>query len=245
MANPITYTTNLNVVKPYQNQSAIDTTVSTADDIYDAAIAGHLTLSVAGSTDVTLTDATITGAGQASNKILEFTGALTGSINVIVPTLNRVWIVYNNTSGAFNLTVKTSAGTGVVIGQGSKAIIYCDGTNVVLFAQGNGHPQNSQSAPYTLVLSDAGKQIYHPSTDTTARIWTIPANSSVAFPVGTFITIINDTSAGVLTISITTDTLVLTGAGTTGSRTLAASGKAELEKITATRWMISNLGGLT
>ena len=80
--------------------------------------------------------------------------------------------------------------------------------------------QNSQSAAYTLVLTDAGKHIYHPSADTTARIWTIPANSSVAFPIGTAITFINDTSAGTITISITTDTLVLAGAGTTGSRTL-------------------------
>lgn len=103
-------------------------------------------------------------------------------------------------------------------------------------------PQNSQSAAYTLVIGDSGKSIYHPSADTTARIWTIPANSSVAFPVGTAITFINDTSAGVITIAITSDTLVLAGAGTTGSRTLAASGMATAIKMTSTRWMISGSG---
>lgn len=103
-------------------------------------------------------------------------------------------------------------------------------------------PQNSQSAAYTLVLSDSGKHIYHPSADTTARTWTIPANSSVAFPVGTAITFINDTSAGVITISIDTDTLVLAGAGTTGSRSLAANGVATAIKITSTRWIISGTG---
>lgn len=102
--------------------------------------------------------------------------------------------------------------------------------------------QNSQSTAYTLVIGDANSHIYHPSADTTARTWTIPANASVAFPVGTFITFVNDTSAGVLTIAITSDTLVLAGAGTTGSRTLAANGMATAIKVTSTRWMISGTG---
>lgn len=102
--------------------------------------------------------------------------------------------------------------------------------------------QNSQSAAYTLLLSDAGKHIYHPSADTTARIWTIPANASVAFPVGTAVSFVNDTSAGVITISITSDTLVLAGTGSTGSRTLAANGIATALKITDTRWIISGTG---
>ena len=83
--------------------------------------------------------------------------------------------------------------------------------------------QNSQSAAYTTVLLDAGKHIYHPSADTTARTWTIDSNANVAYPIGTAITFINDTSAGTLTIAITTDTLVLAGAGTTGSRTLTTN----------------------
>lgn len=100
-------------------------------------------------------------------------------------------------------------------------------------------PQNSQSIAYTLVLADSWKHIYHPSADTTARTWTIPANSSVAYPIGTAITIINDTSAWTLTIAITTDTLVLAWAWTTWSRTLAANWIATAIKVTSTRWMIS------
>jgi len=100
-------------------------------------------------------------------------------------------------------------------------------------------PQNSQSTAYTLVLWDAWKHIYHPSADTTARTWTIPANSSVAFPVWTAITFVNDTSAGTITIAITTDTLVLAWAGTTGSRTLTANWVATAIKVTSTRWIIS------
>lgn len=105
-----------------------------------------------------------------------------------------------------------------------------------------GVPQNSQSAAYTLVASDAGKHILHPSADTTARTFTIPANGSVAFPIGTVVTFINQDSAGVITIAITTDTMRLAGAGTTGSRTLAANGIATAIKLTSTEWIISGTG---
>lgn len=103
-------------------------------------------------------------------------------------------------------------------------------------------PQNSKSAAYTLVLADSGTHIFHPSADTTARIWTIPANASVAYPIGTALTFINQNGAGVITIAITSDTMRLAGAGTTGSRTLAANGVATAIKITATEWIISGTG---
>lgn len=103
-------------------------------------------------------------------------------------------------------------------------------------------PQNSKSAAYTTVLTDSGKQIYHPGADTTARTWTIDSNANVAYPIGTAITFINDTSGGVITIAITSDTMILAGAGSTGSRTLAANGIATAVKMTATRWIISGTG---
>jgi len=103
-------------------------------------------------------------------------------------------------------------------------------------------PQNSQSAAYTTVLADQGKHILHPSADTTARVYTIDSNANVAYPVGTAITFVNQNSAGTITISITADTMRLAGAGTTGSRTLAANGVATALKITTTEWIISGTG---
>lgn len=103
-----------------------------------------------------------------------------------------------------------------------------------------GIPLNSQSTSYTCVLGDANGCIYHPAADTTARTFTIPANGSVAYAIGTAITFDNDIGAGALTIAITTDTLVLVGAaGSTGSRTLATGGQATAIKVTATRWRIN------
>ena len=113
-----------------------------------------------------------------------------------------------------------------------------DGTDAVGFRN---IPQNSQITAYTLVLADAGKHIFHPSTDATARTFTIPANSSVAYAIGTAITFINMTSQ-VVTIAITTDTMYLSSAGTTGSRSLAQYGSATAIKITSTNWLISGSG---
>jgi hypothetical protein len=110
-----------------------------------------------------------------------------------------------------------------------------DGTDSVGFKN---IPFNSQSAAYTAVLADSGKVIFHPSTDANARTFTIPANSSVAYPIGTAITFVNMTSQ-VVTIAITTDTMYLAKDGTTGSRSLAQYGSATALKLTSTTWLIS------
>jgi hypothetical protein len=101
-------------------------------------------------------------------------------------------------------------------------------------------PQNSQSTAYTTVMADRGKHILHPAADNNARTFTIPTNASVAYPIGTTLTFINEINT--VTIAITSDTLTLAGAGTTGSRTLAANGIATAIKITSTKWMISGEG---
>lgn len=103
-------------------------------------------------------------------------------------------------------------------------------------------PINSQSLAYTTVLADAGRTILHPAADTTARTFTIDSNANVAYILGTMITFVNQNAAGVLTIAITTDVMRLAGAGTTGSRTLAANGIATAEKITTTEWIINGTG---
>ncbi len=101
--------------------------------------------------------------------------------------------------------------------------------------------QSSKSADYTLVLADAGTEIYHPSTDNNARAFTIPANASVAYPIGTLITFTN-AAATSCTIPITSDTMTLAGSTTTGTRTLAQNGTAVAAKKTSTTWIISGVG---
>ena len=111
-----------------------------------------------------------------------------------------------------------------------------DGTDAVGFRN---IPQNVQTGSYTLVAADSGKHIYRGSGS--AATWTIPANSSVAYAIGTALTFIN-LSATSVSIAITSDTMYLSSAGTTGTRTLAQYGSATAIKIASTTWIISGSG---
>ena len=101
-----------------------------------------------------------------------------------------------------------------------------------------GTPQASKADNYTLVLADAGKDIF---VTVTGKTITIPANASVAFQIGTGFTVTNE-SAVTTTIAITTDTLILANSASTGSRTLAPYGVAVFKKVTATKWIASGNG---
>lgn len=63
--------------------------------------------------------------------IIELSGAITANINVVFATITKQFTIFNNTTGAFTVTIKTSGGTGIVVATGKRAILYCDGTNVV------------------------------------------------------------------------------------------------------------------
>lgn len=99
-------------------------------------------------------------------------------------------------------------------------------------------PQRIVTGNTACQLSDRGGHILHPSSDTAAVGWTIPANSAVAFPVNTAITFVNQHGAGTITIACH-DTMRMAGSGATGNRTLTANGVATALKITATEWLIS------
>jgi len=195
-----------------------------------AAIGG--TTPAAGSfTNVTVSGTTVPANGiyRSAANTLAFSTNTTARGTV---DASGAWVINAPTSGV-GLTVNGVSGTH------SFRLEDSTGTNVY-----NGGylevPVNGQTAAYTTVLSDSGKQIYY--TGSTAVTITIPANGTVAYPVGTVITIINDASAAVsLTISVTTDTLQ-NSSGATGNRTLARYGMATCLKVTSTKWIISGSG---
>ena len=205
--------------------------------------------------DVTGYATTATAAGTttltvSSKRYQFFTGTTTQT--VVLPVTSTLaqgfrFTVVNNSTG--NVTVQSSGANNVlVMGPGSEADFVCiltSGTSAASWqalTRYQNTPINSQSAAYTTVLSDSGKTILHPSADTSARTWTIDSNANVPYPVGTVITFMNQTGAGALTIAITTDTMQLVSAGTTGSRTLATGGMATALKVASTTWVISGSG---
>lgn len=98
-------------------------------DDYDATIGGLVDVAIT-TANVTLTRA------QALNKVIKCTGTLTGNRVLFIPhTLGaaRAFILWNATTGAFTVTVKTTAGgsTGIAVTQTKKQLLFHDGTNVL------------------------------------------------------------------------------------------------------------------
>jgi len=195
---------------------------------------------------------------------LVFQAALGGQVNLVgpntastfnlnVPAVAGTVVTTGDTGTVTTTMLAATTGSGSVVLATSPTLVTpvlgtptsgtlsgctVDGTNSVGYLN---VPINSQSAAYTAVLSDSGKAIFHPSTDANARTFTIPANASVAYAVGTVLTFINMTSQ-VVTIAITSDTMYLAGTGTTGSRSLAQYGMATAINMTSTTWIISGSG---
>lgn len=85
----------------------------------------YTAIAVAGTGTYTL------NASEYANRAIKFTGILTGNRVVVVPAAVAEFWVNNATTGAYTLTVKTAAGSGVAVTQTKSAILYCDGTDVV------------------------------------------------------------------------------------------------------------------
>ena len=190
---------------------------------------------------ITVSNYSLTGSNADSLANLSGTWDTTGT-----PTALKLNVT-DTASNAASLLIDLQVGGSSKFNVTKGGVIYAVGVDLTTTQAADsigtrGVPQNSQSDAYTLVIGDAGKHILHPSADTTARTFTIPANSSVAFAVGTVVTFVNQDLGGVITIAITTDTMRLAGAGTTGSRTLAANGIATAIKVTSTEWLISGTG---
>ena len=128
-----TYTTRLRLEKQAtgENANTWGDKTNVNFDLIDEAIYGYASKSVAGSSNVTLTNSNAT-ADESRQKVLEFTGTLTGNINVLLPTVESNYVVFNNTAGSYTLTVATTGntGTGTAVTQGSHALMYSNGTFV-------------------------------------------------------------------------------------------------------------------
>jgi hypothetical protein len=182
------------------------------------------------------------GAGAAPTTTTTATGALTF---LGTPSSANLAALLTDETGSGSAVFATSPTlvTPILGTPTSGTLSGCtvDGTDSVGFRN---IPQNAQTGNYTMVLADSGKHIYHAS-GAGAALYTIPAASSVAYPLGTAITFIN-LSATSITIGITTDTMYLSSAGTTGTRTLAQFGSATAIKVSGVSsagiWVISGSG---
>jgi len=102
-------------------------------NVLDAFSGGYLSKSV-GSANITLSTANADPAAEASNKVIEFTGALTGDIIVFLPAVENNYVFFNNTSGSQTLSIAPTGHTGnaVAVTQGAHTIMYITNDNKVV-----------------------------------------------------------------------------------------------------------------
>ena len=97
---------------------------------------GYVNKSIAGAAQTTallIADGSTTSS-DARNLIIELSGTITGNQIVTVPdSIEKSYIVYNNTSGAFTVEFKTASGTGPTFSTTDKGvkILYSNGTNII------------------------------------------------------------------------------------------------------------------
>jgi hypothetical protein len=131
---PLTYSSNLRLTligTGEQEGTWGDLTNTNIGALIEQAVAGYTTVLMATDADKTLT--ALNGATDEARSMglrVTSTPTLTASRNIIVPSVSKLYVVKNSTTGGQSIVVKTAAGTGVTIPNGKSTIVVCDGTNV-------------------------------------------------------------------------------------------------------------------
>lgn len=105
------------------------TTNNNLGTLLEQAITGYVAIDMADA-NVTLTNLNGT-TDQARNAVIELYGTNTGVRDVIPPVVEKLYTIYNNTTGGYSIRVIGATGTGVTIPNGMTALVYCNGTNFV------------------------------------------------------------------------------------------------------------------
>lgn len=150
---------------------------------------------------------TVALSGAQLNRVsYKFTGALAGNVVIQVPSTIQQYWVDNSTTGAFTLTVATSAGGGAIttaVNQGSRNILYSDGTNVVpaVTFGSTGFTDGTAASPSIFFTSSPHTGLYKPGGDQIA-ISTASTQRVLVDATGhLFIQVADDASAPALTVN--------------------------------------------
>lgn len=131
-----TYSSNLKIeliTTGEQTNTWGTTTNNNLGTALEEAIVGYGNPNFASDADLTISLTNSNSTQTARNFVLNVTSSLslTSTWNLIVPTIEKPYVVQNNTTGGQSIVVKTSAGTGVTVPNGKSVFVYTDGTNVV------------------------------------------------------------------------------------------------------------------
>jgi hypothetical protein len=132
---PSTYSTDLKLELMVTGEKAglWGNITNTNLNILQQAIGGYEAIALNATTGATLTFSNGT-TSDGKNAVLDLTGTITTSVNVVIPDgIEKTYIVRNSTSGAHDVVVKTTTGTGATFNTTDKGfkLVYSDGTDVV------------------------------------------------------------------------------------------------------------------
>lgn len=172
-----------------------------------AAAAGWVPDFTSGTAPVTMTSANVTLTPlQYGNPIITISGALTANLNLIFPAIAESWVVVNQTTGAYTITAKTAAGTGVTVVQSGATYIYGDGTNIAsLSAQSIPNASTTVAGVIeiatnaeciaglsgTLAVPPAGLAAALAAITSWPGVYAGSSSSNVTFPVGSVVFVVD------------------------------------------------------
>lgn len=185
-----TFTVNKSIEQP-ANGDYVDTwsTPVNADwEIIDKALGSATTINVVSASGTIALSLT-----QYQNLIIAFSGLLTSSVNYQLPAgVGGHFLFFNNTTGAFTVTISNAnAGSSVILPQGKTAIVFCDGTNVVF--------PNAPVAP-----GGSNTQLQYNASGLLAGASNLLFNGSTALAIGTTGVPITATITGAMVVAGTT-----------------------------------------
>ena len=150
MANTSLIGLNLPVTGTLSGQWG-DTVNNAISQIIDVAVAGTQTVTVDTDIDLAVTTGTYASTGLTANSsqyaVLLCTGARTAARNINTPKQSKTYVVINDTSGGFAITVRggpTSPTTGVSVAAGTRAIVAWNGSDFVNVGGGSAAGSNTQ-----------------------------------------------------------------------------------------------------
>lgn len=130
---PSTYSSNLKLelMTTGENSGTWGTKTNTnLGTLLEQAVVGYTTVAITDGADTVITIPDGVSAA-ARNYVLELTGSLSANRTLLVPAIQKPYIIYNNTTGGYSVTVKVSGQTGVTVTNGKKAVVYNNGVDVI------------------------------------------------------------------------------------------------------------------
>lgn len=124
-----TYSTSLQIqlIANGEQSSVWGTTTNTNWNLIEQAVAGVQSITMLNA-DYTLSVAN--GVSDEARNMVIFAGGTNSAIRKIVaPLVPKMYVVYNNTSGGYAITIGGASGSVVTIPTASSSLVFCDGTN--------------------------------------------------------------------------------------------------------------------